>query len=127
MTEKVRVYRVTCAGGLGMYRPRKYSDSLWCRAGAADIPAQNQPLPHSDGVQFASGRDFFAFKDKQQMSKWIGKEVAEKLAEFGGQVRVFEVDPKHVFHGKSQVAFTKRKAKLVAKIPLKEFIGGNVC
>lgn len=116
----VQVYRVTAANGQGMYRTRKYRNSLWVEAGGDSFGSKQRPMPEEDGINVRRDKHFFAFENKHQLNSWLGG-FKEEMGKCGGQVRVFEVPRKHVVFGNSQVAFTKRKAKLVEKIPLTHF------
>lgn len=102
------IIRVTDKRGRGVYNSYTMS-----KVGLSGSARSNRPMPFEDGLHGhgADEHHRFGFKDAYAMRAWFDDDIPY-LAEHT-QVRIYEVKDSHVIHGRKQLTFDRRKAKLI--------------
>lgn len=123
MTHEI-VYRIVNSKRRGMYRATDDEDSLWERAiGIYD--ERFQPPPECDGLPlFVTPEHRFGFKNITQIKRWTMKRAnRKKLEEHGGMLNIYRVPSRKVVHGRNQLMFLAKSARLVKTMKITEFCG----
>jgi len=115
----MRVYRIEGFYGQGPYSGISMGSLAWTER-KHELPTH--PAPHADGIilpSYVSAEYFYGFESLTQLTNWFNREELTNISYYDGfEIKVYELEDRHIIKGKKHVAFIKRYAKLKERIKL---------
>ncbi|MNQ42927.1 hypothetical protein D3C85_566390 [compost metagenome] len=116
------IYRIVDHNRRGVYCAAGNTPSLWSKVYDNSWSNDKQPSPCNDGMPDVKDEHRFGFKTPEQLKRWTeSKYCRELLTRHGGMVNIYSVPDKHIVEGRHQVAFIRRNAKLIGRVPVTHF------
>lgn len=129
----MRVFRVVDSEGFGYKRSLDSEILNWTEKGMSSLMFgdkyfEHRPMPKDDGLPITRIRKYhlFGFKNLAQLNKWFFPADLALGAILGGKIQVLEVSKSKMIHGRNQLVFDKRNAKLIEEFPMNNFLNDEL-
>ncbi len=119
------IYRVVDQYGEGYRRGKGKLDSLINSRSIMDYAGYEvrRPLAAWEGIPKSRVRGYhrFAFADLHQYKSWFPLNQRNAGTSVGGKVQVILVNEKHIMTTPTQVIYDKRRAEVIAEVPMNHY------
>lgn len=107
-------------------KERNYIHNLYDRRGPVSEKGLNYVF-HKDNAQEGFCQEwFFAFKNKEQLTRWLDEESLKTLNQGDVKIGIYEVDNNMMMESRRQVIFKKEKSKKISQENIFDFLENDI-